>query len=678
MHEQLTSDFLSLVQVDHFEDIYAKDIGKGLYFGYPLKAIVQTERRLKAKGERPLAYFSMEYGLASSFYNRMKTEREVNPLNKTREHEIFSNFSLADYFFTLKLDGIIDLPIYSGGLGVLAGDTMKTMSDYRLPAVGIGMLWHTGYFKQKFWFKYGQVPEEMRWDLESYPGLIPLKNIIKISLKSQTIFLKLWKYYVYNYTRDYAIPLILLDSNVPENSDTARRLTDRLYRSESMEIQILQRIILGMGGIVALDELGYHIDTYHLNEGHAVFAFIEKARGLSMEKVKELGSHFVYTCHTPVSAGHDRYPLREVGKVLIKEDYSLAELLGKEGEQSVNLTLLAMNSASRINAVSLRHQQVMHLQFPTYQEKIQYVTNGVHHHTWISERFQHIFEQYAPVLGDVKANPMALEKVQQLHGDNKFRKAVWDAHQKNKQDFCHTLEKWRLREDVFTICWARRIAGYKRPNMLLQDAEVLLRIAREIGPLQVILAGKAHPQDNIGFTYINEMLDKIDELNKVYEQLKIVVLENYDISLAKMLVSSVDVWLNNPLPPFEASGTSGMKAILNGVLQLTTLDGWVVEAEQDEIGRIFGYRFLGDKIGSERDLHMKSDSQELYRALEDIVKKYYDVTRAGTVNVSAVWIDYMINCIATGSRFNTYRMLDDYKERIWQRDNSVHCGCNQR
>ncbi|TAN63288.1 hypothetical protein EPN16_00005, partial [bacterium] len=215
--DKLVSEFLSLVDVENYDTIYHKDIAGDKYFGMPLSGIVEAEKRLRAASEKAIAYFSMEYGLATSFYNKFSSVRPLSVNNKNQEQEVFSNFRLADYFFTLDVNNIIDLPIYSGGLGVLAGDTLKTMADYKLPCLGVGMLWNTGYFRQKFWFKYGQMPEKIHWDLSTYPGLIPLKNRVKLSLQSEDIYLRLWKYYVYSYRRDYAIPLLLLDANVEPN-----------------------------------------------------------------------------------------------------------------------------------------------------------------------------------------------------------------------------------------------------------------------------------------------------------------------------------------------------------------------------------------------------------------------------------------------------------------------------
>lgn len=663
--EGLLSEFLSLVQVEDYENTYKTDITGGRYFGMPLKAIVDAEKRLMAESGQGLAYFSMEYGLATSFYNKYAGSRQIDPRNKIPENDVFSNYRLADYFFALETENIIDLPLYSGGLGVLAGDTLKTMADYKMPAVGIGMLWHSGYFRQKFWFKYGQAPEKMQWDPRSYPGLVPLKNKIKITLKSEDIYLKLWKYYVYSYKHDYAVPLVLLDSGIEPNSPKIRELTDQLYRADDTWFKILQRVTLGFGGIAALKELGYRIDTFHLNEGHAVFAFIEKARGLNRDDAEKLKNKFVYTCHTPVQAGHDRFSFRELEGLLKQEDLDLAQHYGKENHDTLNLTLLAMNIASSTNAVSLNHQKVMHLQFPEYRERIKYVTNGVHPYTWMSDRFIGLFEQFSSVFKDLRANPMILARAGELKGNPVFRAGLWSAHQANKEELCKLLEKWKFSPESLTICWARRWAAYKRPSLIAQDIQRLISIAREAGPLQVIFAGKAHPSDNLGRTFIDNMLDMIDSLGASYDILKIIALENYDISMAKMLVSSVDVWLNNPLPPFEASGTSGMKAILNGVIQVSTFDGWIAEAADKNIGKIFGYRNKEGSVGSESELHMEDDSKELYVVLEEAARLYYQTNRKGKIDPSSAWTDIMINCISTAGYFNTYRMLDEYKHKIW-------------
>ncbi len=663
---KLVSEFLSLVDVDNFDDVYSKDIFEDNFFGMPLGLIVDAEKRLRSSHERHIAYFSMEYGLGSGFYNRFKSNRQISSNNNAFENEIFSNQRFIDYYFTIKIGDLIGLPIYSGGLGVLAGDTVKTMADYKLPAVCLGMLWKSGYFRQKFWFKYGQVPEEMNWDQYTYPGLIPLKNKIKISLKNEDIYLKIWKYYVYSYKHDGVVPLILLDSDVEENNEKNRTLTNQLYKSDNAWIKAMQRIILGMGGALALKELGYNIDIYHLNEGHAVFAFLGKAREWGFKNIEELKKHFVYTCHTPVEAGHDKFTQSELKKIFDEEDLSLLEKYGKDSQHTINLTLLAMNVSSIINAVSLNHQKVMHIQFPKYKDRIKFVTNGVHPYTWITEPFMELYNKFPQVFEDVRSNPMVLKRAEELRPSREFRSKLWQTHQVNKANLCGLLDKWRFNKDVFTICWARRVAAYKRPSLILSDVNRLIDISKKIGPIQIIFAGKAHPADNLGFTYINEMLDKVDSLSDVYDNLKIAILENYNMSLARILASSVDVWLNNPLPPFEASGTSGMKALLNGVIQFSTFDGWVAEGASKKIGTIFGYRNEEGQIGDERNLHIEEDSIKLYDALEEMARLYYATNDLGKVDLNSKWIDTMINCIIAGSYFNTYRMLDEYKSDIWK------------
>lgn len=663
---KILEEFYSLVQVDDLNGHYAKDIKDCSYFGMPLESIVDAEKRLRSGQKGGIAYFSMEYGLATSCYNKLSSQLPLNSSNKVPENAVFSNFRVADYFFALRQDNILDLPIYSGGLGILAGDTVKTMADYKLPVAAIGILWSSGYFRQKFWFKYGQAPEKMRWDPHTYPGLILLKNIIKISLKPEDVFLRLWKYYVYSHKHDAVVPLILLDSNVEGNSQRAKELTDQLYRSDNVFLKLLQRVVLGFGGVNALDELGYHIGTHHLNEGHAVFAFVAKARGLKNDQLDKLKSSFVYTCHTPVEAGHDKFSFDDLNKVLKQEDVDIVERFGKEQSGLANLTLLSMNISSAINAVSHNHQKVMHIQFPKYKDQIQYVTNGVHPYTWMSQNFQELFAKFPATFTDFRNNPMILSEAKELKNNNDFRAQLWQAHQENKEELAKLLARWSLDKDIFTICWARRMAAYKRPSLILHDINRLVQIAEKVGPLQIILAGKAHPNDNLGFTYINEMMDKVDKLNEDYNKLKIIVLENYDISLGKLLTSSVDVWLNNPLPPFEASGTSGMKAIMNAVLQMSTVDGWVAEATDNNIGVFFGYQNIAGSVGNEFDLHLNEDAQELYAALERMVSLYYKTNQSGKLNLSSEWLDMMIECICVSSQFNTYRMLDQYKQFIWK------------
>ncbi len=658
--------FLSRVPVDQFKTRYSTDITDKSYFGFPLEPILKAEDILLSKASRSIGYFSMEYGLSTNTYNVFESKDPLPEKNISSDHHLFSNMRAMDYYLSVQVDHRIDLPIYSGGLGVLAGDTLKSAADRALPLVAVGILWNKGYFKQNFWFKDGQIPEETDWDPWNYPGLVPLNKYVEVKLKKETIRLRLWKYFVYSFDKSHVVPLVLLDSNLPENSEFTRQLTGQLYRSDNAEWKAMQRIILGLGGAAALEELGYSIDTFHLNEGHAALAFVQKARKLNDAQLEELKKHFAYTCHTPVAAGHDRFPKSMLESIVRDEDYQLLKEYGQDHEQHdwINLTQFSMSVCSHVNAVAQKHGEITRLQFPQFKSKIDAITNGVHSPTWISRSVETLFAS-RPQTKDWAKDPSSLEKIISLKDDIEFRRGLWDAHQANKKRLCQKLHHWKMDPNVFTISWARRIAAYKRPSLILQDVKRLLDIARKIGPIQIVFAGKAHPKDNLGFTYVNEMLTTIDSLEKETDLIRVMMLENYDTYFGKLLSSSVDVWLNNPLPPFEASGTSGMKAVLNGVLQLSTLDGWVVEAADKNIGWIFGWEHHGDQVGDERDLKLKEDSSKLYDMLEKVMALYYQTNQRGVVRADSDWITKMIHAIASAGFFNTGRMVGEYSKKIW-------------
>ena len=659
--------FLSLVPVEGFTDRYAGDVTESDFFGLPLQPILKAESDLLSPSVRSIAYFSMEYGLSTNTYNVLNSHRAPDERNESRDHHVFSNMRAMDYYVSVDAAHRLDLPIFSGGLGVLAGDTLKSAADRHVSMAAVGILWNKGYFKQNFWFKDGQIPEETDWAPLSYPGLLPLEIAVNVPLRRETVHLKLWKYFVYAHDRSHVVPLILLDSDVPQNSPFMRKLTDQLYRSDNTDWKILQRVILGIGGMKALEVLGYSLSRYHLNEGHAALAFVEKVKKVPDSGVAALKTHFGYTCHTPVAAGHDRFQKKALQDILRDEDFALVKKYGQDPDNGdlVNLTYLAMNTCRHVNAVAQKHGAVTRLQFPQYKDKIQAITNGVHSHTWISEPITGLLDGYTKEIGDWHRDPTLLAKVASLKHKASFRTSLWEAHQANKRRLAGMLKSWRIEPDVFTICWARRIAAYKRPSLILQDIQRILEIAKRVGPIQILFAGKAHPKDDLGFTYVNEMLSAIDSLEPHRDLVRVLMLENYDTYFGKLLTSSVDVWLNNPLPPFEASGTSGMKAIMNGVLQLSTLDGWVVEAENMDIGWIFGWRHQGDEIGDERDLRLKEDSSELYRILEEIVALYYRTNKNGVLDASSPWIDKMANAITAGGFFNTDRMVAEYQSKIW-------------
>jgi starch phosphorylase len=655
--------------IENYSTQYRQDVTNATYFGFPIDAVLQAEQRLLSLSSKSVAYFSMEYGLAPSIYNTFNLTRPMNEKNQYFTHEVFSNNWMCDYLFKVQIDKMLDIPIYGGGLGVLAGDTIKSAADLGISFVGIGILWNKGYFKQNFWYKHGQVPEELQWDPASYPGLIPLKNIVIIDTKEGPLALRLWKYYVYSYDKKTSCPLILLDSNLPQNPPHFQKLTDQLYRSDNVWWKIFQRSLLGIGGMKALRSLGYNIDCYHLNEGHAACALLEQYVSLEDKtQMADFKNKFVFTCHTPVEAGHDRFNVEDMAKVLNKEYIEAAEKFGKSSPDSnqINFTIMALNNCHCANAVAQKHGEVMRYQFPKYAKQIDAITNGIHSHTWLSESFAQLFDKYSKVIGDWRREPENLVQVKNLAKDDDFRRDIFVAHQVNKKNLIETVNHWQLRDDVFTLGWARRIAGYKRPALIFQDIQALINLAHDIGPMQIILAGKAHPNDNIGAAHIDDILDHIDQLNDHKHLIKVLILENYDTFFGKLLTNSVDVWLNNPLPPFEASGTSGMKAIINGVVQMTTLDGWVVEAEKDDIGWIFGYEHSGGNIGTESDLRLDEDSKALVQTLKTAMTLYYETLKSGNLNIKSQWIDKMIHCVQRSAFFNTQRMVKEYRDKMWQ------------
>lgn len=658
-----------VANIENFQRDYSQDITAASYFGFPIAPLLEAETKLMNSHEKSVAYFSMEYGLAPSIYNSFKLNKAISDKNTFFKHEVFSNYWLSDYVFKININKMLDIPIYSGGLGVLAGDTIKSTADLGLSVVALGVLWNKGYFKQNFWYKYGQVPEELAWDPSTYPGLIPLKNRVRISTRQGDLILRLWKYYVYSYDQTHAVPLILLDSNLPDNSEHFRQLTDQLYRSDHVSWRIFQRSILGIGGIKALGVLDLKINCYHLNEGHAAFALVERYVSLKdKSQMEEEKKKFVYTCHTPVAAGHDRFSIHDIENIFPPEYVETAKKFGQENFHSdnVNLTHLCLDNCRCTNAVSQKHGEVMRLQFPDFARRIDPITNGIHIHTWVSENFAVLFDQYKKIFGSWRQNSHHLGNVKKIASDENFRRDLFAAHQANKRIFLNVVKPWKLEENVLTIGWARRIAGYKRPSLLFHQIDRLLDVAYNIGPLQIILAGKAHPNDNIGAAHIQDILNHIDSLNQHYKVIKVLILENYDTYFGKLLTNSVDVWLNNPLPPFEASGTSGMKAILNGVVQLSTLDGWVVEAKDDNIGWIFGYHHHGGEIGSESQLRLDEDSAQLYAILKEVAILYYQTNRSGVIDFKSLWIDKMINCIYRAAFFNTQRMVEEYHKKMWQ------------
>lgn len=664
----MTFTFKEFVKtISNYRRYYAQEITTESYFGFPIEPILAVEERLQSLESSTVAYLSMEFALAAGHYNSMHGSVLFEVANRMEPRDVVSTQMQTDQIVQLTIDRRKDLPIYSGGLGVLAGDVIKTAADLKLPFVGVGLLWRKGFFRQKIRFEHGQTVEDELWDPRRYPGLIALKDKITIESQYGPINVRLWKYYVYSRDRQHACPLILLDTYIPQSDPDLKKITDQLYRSDHPWWQIAQRAVLGCASVEALESMGYPIHRYHLNEGHAAFAFIQKYMDAKRNK-SLVGKKFAYTCHTSVKAGHDRFHLSDLKKIFTGRQLRLIKKFGAEQEDPnlINLTQICLSQCQRANTVSRQHGNISRQQFPEFKQRIQSITNGVHVPTWLSQSMHDLFQMYQKDIGDWQKYPKYLDKIAKFKSNAAFRTDLFDAHQKSKRELVRYLAPWGFDENVFTMGWARRFADYKRPQLLFEDIEHLKQIAYNEGALQLIYAGKAHPSDEQGAGRIEEVLQGIDQLSVENTNIKVVFLENYDTYLGRLLTSGVDVCLNNPLPPFEASGTSGMKAALNGVLQLSTHDGWVLETTAKKIGWLFGATHSTAGIESEEELKLKQDSQELYEVLQKVIRLYYSMHRNGRVDYSSEWIDRMINSISVGSYFTTDRMVREYLQLMWE------------
>lgn len=532
---------------------------------------------------------------------------------------------------------------YAGGLGVLAGDTLRSAADLQVPMVGITLLSDQGYFKQKI-SKAGK-QEELPAHYD-FSKLKKLNTTVTIEINKDPVKIGVWEYIIEG-VRGYKVPVYLLDAKCAGNTPLYCSLTGQLYR-EGSSYRLMQEMILGIAGIRMLEKLGYKdIRKVHMNEGHAAFAAIElfqkSKKKTKQEKQKEVKEKCVFTTHTPVEAGHDRFE-----KSLIKDYYPNFPFEIKElfEDNLLNMTQVGMYFSGYVNGVALKHSEVSVRMFPKYH--IDAITNGVHSATWTSPDFQKLYDKYMP---NWRNSSFYLR--------NSFRiplEEIWEAHQKSKQKLLKHVEKKtgiKLPLDVFTIGFARRFTGYKRANLLLFDIKRLIRIHKNIGEIQILYAGKAHPSDNVG----KKLIEDINKVSKQYKkEIRIIFLEGYDLILGKLLTSGVDIWLNTPLPPNEASGTSGMKAAHNAIPHFSTLDGWWIEGHiENKTGWAIGEKRKTLVVG---ELN-REDANDLYNKLEkEILPRYY--------RDPEIWQRIMRNTIAfNASFFNTHRMLQHYIQEAY-------------
>ncbi|TDF98623.1 alpha-glucan family phosphorylase [Paenibacillus piri] len=587
-------------------------------------------------------------------------------------------------YFSAEFGFHESLPIYSGGLGVLAGDHCKSASDLGLPLVGIGLLYKKGYFNQKINKEGRQLSEAVRYDFSKLP-LLPAFNgqdewlTVQLQLADRTVQLRIWQVLVGR------VSVYLLDADVEENSPWDRELTAQLYGGDQ-DTRIAQEMLLGMGGVKVLRALNVPTAVYHINEGHAAFQAYERIReqleaGVPFHVAVEIiRASSVFTTHTPVPAGHDAFPLHLT-------DYYLSPLLTRwaehkegliglgldEGKQLFNMTHLALNTSALRNGVSKLHGEVsremfrsIHGHIQTNEVPISHITNGVHMNSWLAHELKELYGRFLPGTWLTnQTNHDLWRQVELIPAES-----LWETHTRLKEKLIgyarSNLREHRRRNDMpahlveevggylsgkaLTIGFARRFATYKRATLLFKDLDRLDRLVNDPDrPVQFMFAGKAHPADQPG----QDMLRDIYLVSRMERfRGKIVLLENYDMNMARYLVQGVDVWLNNPLRPYEASGTSGQKAAMNGVINLSVLDGWWDEAYEGTNGWRIEGDFSADPQAQERE-----NTDSVYRLLEqEVIPLYYNQGP-----LPAQWVDRMKRSIMTlAPVYNTHRMVMDY------------------
>jgi starch phosphorylase len=574
-------------------------------------------------------------------------------------------------YFSMEIAVDPAMPTYSGGLGILAGDTIRSAADMNVPILAVTLLYRKGYFTQSLDASGWQHERPSDWDVEHFVTEMPER--VTVTLEDRTVHLRAWKYEVVGDSK-FTVPVYFLDADLPENSEWDRTTTHTLYGGDTY-YRLCQEVILGVGGVRMLRALGYeNIERFHMNEGHASLLTLEllderakqaDRQSINCDDIDAVKAQCIFTTHTPVPAGHDKFPMDMVGRVLGQrqrflniDDLFCSELISRilqkepgtydknnvfVSENTLNLTYLALNLSHYVNGVAKRHAEVSRLMFSSYQ--IHHITNGIHAATWMAQDIQELFDKQIP---GWKADNFSLRYALSIP-----RQEIWAAHMKAKQrliDFVKDTTQVELDPEVLTLGFARRATPYKRADMLLSDLNRLKTIAAKTGPLQIIYGGKAHPNDQAGKEIIQQIWRAGELLSP---DVKLVYLENYDMHLGKLITAGVDVWMNTPLPPMEASGTSGMKAAINGVPSFSVLDGWWIE------GCIEG--ITGWSIGehpsdsnTESPDRTSKDAKDLYDTLERVVAPLFYNERDG-------FIDVMRHAIAlNGSFFNTQRMVQQY------------------
>ena len=655
----------------------------------PVKFLKQVEQEKLEKAATNLEVLKIYKTNVENFDNYMKSKNTWFNKNYPENKENVIAYFSAEY----GLDETI--PIYSGGLGILSGDHLKSASDLGIPIVAIGLLYKNGYFNQVIDRFGNQLTEYHNIDLDNLP-IIPVKDqngedlIIDVKMAKEKIYAKVWKICVGR------VNLYLLDTDIEENKEENRNITLRLYGGDQ-EMRIRQEMMLGIGGVKLLNALDIKPTVYHMNEGHSSFLVLQAIKNTIKEKEVAFNiardiitAKTVFTTHTPVPAGNDIFPIELVEKYfdgywkelgISKEEFMELGMKPKETNKTTfNMGILALKIAGKKNGVSKLHGEVSRELFSEVwpniapqESPITHITNGIHTCTWLAPNLKELYNKYLEPYWQDKIHLnetwKKIERIpdEELWNEHQIRKAkllklvkdnITARLKKNGVHYEQIKEVTCLNPEALTIGFARRFATYKRATLLFKDLERLTEILNDAKrPVQIIFAGKAHPADKEG----QDLIKYIHEVSMMPQfKGKILLLENYNMNVARHLVQGVDVWLNNPRRPMEASGTSGEKASVNGVVNFSILDGWWAEGYNTKNGWAIG---TNEEYYSyeEQDL---TDSEDIYRILEDkIIPVYYKKDENG---VSREWMQYMKNSImSTGGKYSTTRMVVDYTQKLY-------------
>jgi starch phosphorylase len=556
-------------------------------------------------------------------------------------------------YFSMEIGLESAVPTYAGGLGVLAGDTIRAAADIGLPMVAISLLARKGYFHQRLDETGWQTEEPVSWRVEDYLAELPQRATVAI--EGRDVQVRAWRYDVTG-VRGQVVPALFLDTDLDGNAEPDRRLTHYLYGGD-LDYRLAQEAILGIGGLRMLRALGCaKLERYHMNEGHASLLVLEllhelvqrEGAGVATQRhVDAIRPLCVFTTHTPVASGHDQFRLELLHRVIglpaplceLEPDFCL--------EGRLNLTYLALVHSHYVNGVAKRHREIAQHMFARYP--IDSITNGVHAATWASEPMQMLFDRHVPGWREDNAS---LRHSASLPEDE-----IWEAHVRSKRalvEYVNRETNAGMDFDTLTLGFARRATQYKRADLMFTDTERLRQIAERAGPLQIVLAGKAHPHDHAGKEQIQHVFRAGHILSG--SKVRVAYLADYDVALAKLMTAGADVWLNTPQPPMEASGTSGMKAALNGVPSLSVLDGWWIEGC---VEGVTGWA-IGNAAAPASPSDAAADARALYDKLENVVMPTYYGRRRQFVQL------LMRGAIAiNGSYFNTERMMSQYVTKAY-------------